>query len=122
MPSIKYVILFLVSFVTCFIVVGMILNSSSFSKALAQPTAGMYCVSSYEQLIEETEERDQLLAFIGITRTGTPLWFFANSDNFSVFYKDRNTGHYCTSPKYWGKIVESLPMDYRQDYLNDERP
>ena len=50
--------------------------------------------------------------------TGTALWFFANSENFSVFYKDRNTGDYCTSPKYWGKIVNPLPMD---DYLNDER-
>ena len=114
MTSIKKITIFLASLIVASVTLNTTLN--------AQQAGGMYCVSSYEQLIEETEERDQLLAFIGVTRTGTALWFFTNSKNFSVFYKDQNTGDYCTSPKYWGKIVNSLPMDYRQDYLNDERP
>ena len=118
MPSIKYVILFLVSFLACFIIVGLLINSSSSSKAWAQPTGGMYCVSSYEELMKETKKREQLLAFVGITRTGTALWFFANAENFSVFFKDRMTGNYCTAPNYWGKIVNTMPME---DYLNDER-
>jgi hypothetical protein len=111
MTKIKQTIIFLVA-----IAVASLTFNSSLS---AQTQGGMYCVDSYEELMQQTEERKQLLAFVGITRTGTPLWFFANAENFSVFFKDRMTGKYCTSPKYWGKIVNTVPMD---DYLNDERP
>ena len=76
MTKIKQTIIFLVA-----IAVASLTFNSSLS---AQTQGGMYCVDSYEELMQQTEERKQLLAFVGITRTGTPLWFFANAENFSV--------------------------------------
>jgi hypothetical protein len=114
MTKIKQTIIFLVA-----IAVASLTFNSSLSAQTQGGGIGMYCVPTYEILTMQTKEREQLLAFVGITRTGTYLWFFANSENFSVFFKDKRTGDYCTSPKYWGKIVDTAPMD---DYLNDERP
>ena len=110
MVKIKQTIIFLVA-----IAVASLTFNSSLS---AQTQGGMYCVSTYEELMQQTEERKQVLAFVGITRTGVALWFFTNAENFSVFFKDRMTGNYCTAPNYWGKIVNTMPME---DYLNDER-
>ena len=114
MTSIKNTIIFL----TSLLVVGLVFNLMTNTRAWAQPTGGMYCVSSYEELIVETKKREQPLAFVGITRTGVALWFFASPEAFSVFFKDRMTGKYCTSPKYWGKVINTMPME---DYLNSER-
>ena len=111
MVKIKQTIIFLVAIA----VAGLTFNTSSVAQ---NEGGGMYCVDSYEELMQQTEERKQVLAFVGITRTGVALWFFTNAENFSVFFKDRMTGKYCTSPKYWGKIVNTVPMD---DYLNSER-
>ena len=113
MVKIKQTIIFLVAIA----VANLTFNTSSVAQ---NEGSGMYCVSTYEELIQQTKERKQLLAFIGITRTGTPLWFFTNAENFSVFLKDGMTGNYCTSPKYWGKIVNTVP-DPMDDYLNSER-
>ena len=120
MTTIKQTIIFLVTIAVASLTFNSSLGASIESQIQGQGGGiGMYCVPTYETLILQTEERQQPLAFVGVTRTGTYLWFFANAENFSVFFKDRTTGKYCTSPKYWGKIVDAEPMD---DYLNDERP
>jgi hypothetical protein len=107
MTSIKKITTFLASLV----VASILLNTTPYASiASAQQAGGMYCVSSYEQLVMETQEKELLLAFVGITRTGMPLWFFANSTNFSVFFKDRITGNYCTAPNYFGNIIDITPM------------
>ena len=81
------------------------------AKQEAEPTAGnMYCVSSYEQLLQETGNKEQTLAFAGITRTGLPLWFFKSDRSFTVFFKSRLTGKYCTAPNYHGNILNGPLM------------
>ena len=120
MTKIKQTIIFLVAIAVASLTFNSSLGASIEAQIQGQGGGvGMYCVPTYEILLLQTKEREQILAFVGITRTGTYLWFFANAENFSVFFKDRTTGKYCTSPKYWGKIVDAEPMD---DYLNDERP
>ena len=121
MTTIKQTIIFLVTIAVASLTFNSSLGASIESQIQGQGGGiGMYCVPTYETLILQTEERQQPLAFVGVTRTGTYLWFFANAENFSVFFKDKTTGQYCTSPKYWGKIVNTMPMPM-DDYLNDER-
>ncbi len=97
-------------FLACFTLLSLLWNSS----ATAQEGAGMYCVSSYEQLMHETLQKEQSLAFAGITRAGLPLWFFKNEENFTVFFKSRLTGKYCTAPNYFGKIIDVTPMEEQE--------
>ena len=102
-------------FIASLAVASIALNTSLYAQC-AKPEAeltaiGQYCVDSYEQLVKETEEKEQFLAFVGLTVTGTPLWFFASSKSFSVFFRDFATGKYCTAPNYFGKIVDSNTSD-----------
>ena len=105
MTSIKKITVFLASLV----VAGIVLNTSIASAQQQLPN--MYCIATYEQLIKQTQEKELLLAFVGVTRTGLNLWFFANSTDFSVFFKDRVTGQYCTAPNYYGVILNSTSTE-----------
>ena len=103
MISVKKITTFLASLV----VVGIILNTSI---ASAQQS-NFYCIPTYEELIKQTEEIELVLAFAGVARMGQPLWFFINDTDWSVFFKDRVTGHYCTAPNYYGTIVTAVPTE-----------
>ena len=105
MTSIKKITIFLSSLV----VAGIVLNTSIASAQQQLPN--MYCIATYEQLIKQTQEKELLLAFVGVTRIGLNLWFFANSTDFSVFFKDRVTGQYCTAPNYYGSTVNAPPVE-----------
>ena len=102
MISIKRISIFLASIV----VAGISLNVS-----IASAQGNFFCIPTYELLIKQTEEKNLLLSFAGITRTGQPLWFFVNDTEFSVFYKDHSTGYYCTSPNYYGLRIEPVPTE-----------
>ena len=102
MISIKRISIFLASIV----VAGISLNVS-----IASAQGNFFCIATYEFLIKQAEDKNQLLSFAGITRTGQPLWFFVNDTEFSVFYKDRSTGYYCTSPNYYGLRIEPVPTE-----------
>ena len=102
MISIKRISIFLAS-----IVIAVI----SLNVSIASAQGNFFCIPTYELLIKQTEEKNQLLSFAGITRTGQPLWFFANDTEFSVFYKDHSTGYYCTSPNYYGSRIEPVPTE-----------
>jgi hypothetical protein len=105
-------------FIASLAVASIALNTSlhaQCAKQEAEPTAGnMYCVSSYEQLLQETGNKEQTLAFAGITRTGLPLWFFKSDTGFTVFFKSRLTGKYCTAPNYFGKIINVTPIEEQE--------
>ena len=105
MTSIKQIITILFSLVFA----GLVLNVPV---ASSQPAQGnFFCIATYEFLIKQAEDKNQLLSFAGITRTGQPLWFFVNDTEFSVFYKDHSTGYYCTSPNYYGSRIEPVPTE-----------
>ena len=106
MISIKKITTFLASLV----VAGIVLSNSIVFAQQAQQS-DFFCIPTYEQLIEQTEKRELLLAFVGVTRTGMSLWFFANATDFSVFFKDRVTGQYCTAPNYYGSILNAIPVE-----------
>ena len=95
------------TFLASLVVAGIVLNASI---VFAQQS-NFFCIPTYEQLIEQTEKRKLLLAFVGVTRTGMSLWFFANATDFSVFFKDRVTGQYCTAPNYYGSILNAIPVE-----------
>tara|TARA_B100000929_G_C15399587_1_gene384081 strand:+ start:37 stop:357 length:321 start_codon:yes stop_codon:yes gene_type:complete len=103
MTSIKKVTIFLASLV----VAGIILNTSI---ASAQQS-NFFCIPTYEQLIEQTEKKELVLAWAGVARQGQALWFFVNDTDWSVFFKDRTTGHYCTAPNYYGSTVNAPPVE-----------
>ena len=109
MTSIKKITTFLASLV----VASILLNTTPYASIASaqQQLPNMYCIPTYEQLIKETQEKELLLAFVGVTRTGLNLWFFANSTDFSVFFKDRVTGQYCTAPNYYGMILNSTSTE-----------
>ena len=102
MISIQRISIFLASIV----VAGISLNVS-----IASAQGNFFCIATYEFLIKQTEDKNQLLSFAGITKTGQPLWFFVNDTEFSVFYKDHSTGYYCTSPNYYGSRIEPVPTE-----------
>ena len=106
MISIKKITTFLASLV----VAGIVLSTSIVFAQQAQQS-NFFCIPTYEHLIEQTEKRELLLAFVGVTRTGMSLWFFANATDFSVFFKDRVTGQYCTAPNYYGSILNATPVE-----------
>ena len=105
-------------FIASLAVASIALNTSLYAqcaKPEAEPIAGgTYCISSYEELMQETGEKELTLAFAGITRTGLPLWFFKNDKGFTVFFKSRLTGKYCTAPNYFGKIINVTPMEEQE--------
>ena len=103
MISIKKITTFLASLV----VAGIVLNASI---VFAQQS-NFFCIPTYEQLIEQTEKKELVLAFAGVARQGQPLWFFVNDTEFSVFFKDRVTGQYCTAPNYYGVTVNAPPVE-----------
>ena len=96
------------AFLASLVVANIVLNTSI---ASAQQLPNMFCIPTYEHLIEQTQEKELLLAFVGVTRTGMSLWFFANATDFSVFFKDRVTGQYCTAPNYYGMILNPAPTE-----------
>jgi len=97
------------TFLASLVVAGIVLNASI---VFAQQTQGnFFCIPTYEQLIEQTEKKELVLAFAGVARQGQPLWFFVNDTDWSVFFKDRTTGHYCTAPNYYGTIVTAVPTE-----------
>ena len=103
MTSIKKVTIFLASLA----VAGIILNTS----IVSAQQSNFFCIPTYEQLIEQTEKKELLLTFAGMTRTGMTLYFFTNDTEFSVFFRDRVTSHYCTAPNYYGSILNSTPIE-----------
>ena len=105
MKSIKQIITILASLVFA----GMVLNVPVASAQNAQ--GNFFCIPTYELLIKQTEERELAIEFVGMTRTGMALWFFANDTEFSVFFKDRVTGQYCTAPNYYGAIIKPMPTE-----------
>jgi len=103
MTSIKKITIFLASLV----VAGIVLSTS----IVSAQQSNFFCIPTYEQLIEQTEKKELVLAFAGVARQGQPLWFFVNDTDWSVFFKDRRTGHYCTAPNYYGTIVTAVPTE-----------
>ena len=109
MTSIKQIITILFSLVFA----GLVLNVPV---ASSQPAQGnFFCIPTYELLIKQTEERELVIEFVGMTRTGMALWFFANDTDFSVFFKDRVTGQYCTSPNYYGTIMKPTSTESTEE-------
>ena len=106
MISIKRISIFLASIV----VAGISLNVS-----IASAQGNFFCIPTYELLIKQTEERELAIEFVGMTRTGMALWFFANDTDFSVFFKDRVTGQYCTSPNYYGTIMKPTSTESTEE-------
>jgi hypothetical protein len=114
MTSIKKITISLASFV----VAGIILNTSFVS---AQQS-NFFCIPTYEELIKQTEEKELVLAFAGVARQGQALWFFINDTDWSVFFKDRTTGHYCTAPNYYGTILSPTSTeDFYNGKGNDQQ-
>ena len=109
MTPIKKITTFLVSLV----VAGIVLSTSIVSAQQAQ--GNFFCIPTYELLIEQTEKRELAIEFVGMTRTGMALWFFANDTEFSVFFKDRVTGQYCTSPNYYGTIMKPTSTESTEE-------
>ena len=105
MTSIKKITTFLASLVVASVALNTTLNAQQAQQS------DFFCIPTYEHLIEQTEKRKLLLAFVGVTRTGMSLWFFANATDFSVFFKDRVTGQYCTAPNYYGSILNAIPVE-----------
>jgi len=103
MTAIKKITTFLASLV----VAGIVLNASI---VFAQQS-NFFCIPTYEQLIEQTEKKELVLAFAGVARQGQALWFFINDTDWSVFFKDRATGQYCTAPNYYGAILNATPTE-----------
>ena len=101
MTSIKKITTFLASLVVASVALNTTLN--------AQQGGGIFCIPTYEELIKQTEEKELVLAWAGVARQGQPLWFFVNDTEFSVFFKDRVTGQYCTAPNYYGATVNAPP-------------
>ena len=102
MTSIKKITTFLASLVVANVALNTTLDAQQLS---------VFCISSYEQLIKQTGEKELLLEFAGVTKTGIALWFFANDRDFSVFFKDHTTGQYCTAPNYYGAILNATPTE-----------
>ena len=88
------------TFLASLVVVSVILNTT-----LNAQEGIIYCISSLEQLIKETGEKQMLLAFAGTTKTGMPLWFFISDADFTVFFKNSVTEKYCTSPNHYGTLL-----------------
>ena len=103
MISVKKITTFLASLVVASVALNTTLN--------AQQQGGIFCIPTYEELIKQTEEKELVLAIAGVARMGQPLWFFINDTDWSVFFKDRVTGHYCTAPNYYGTIVTAVPTE-----------
>ena len=103
MISVKKITTFLASLVVASVALNTTLN--------AQQQGGIFCIPTYEELIKQTEEKELVLAFAGVARMGQPLWFFINDTDWSVFFKDGVTGHYCTAPNYYGTIVTAVPTE-----------
>ena len=101
------------TFLASLVVASVALNTSI---ASAQQS-NFYCIPTYEELIKQTEEKELVLAFAGVARQGQALWFFINDRDWSVFFKDRTTGHYCTAPNYYGTILNPTSTE---DFYNEE--
>ena len=103
MTSVKKITTFLASLVVASVALNTTLN--------AQQGGGIFCIPTYEELIKQTEDKELVLAFAGVARQGQALWFFINDTDWSVFFKDRATGQYCTAPNYYGKILNATPTE-----------
>ena len=109
MTPIKKITTFLASLVVASVALNTTLN--------AQQGGGIFCIPTYEELIKQTEDKELVLAFAGVARQGQALWFFINDTDWSVFFKDRVTGHYCTAPNYYGTILNPTSTE---DFYNEE--
>ena len=94
------------TFLTSLVVASVALNTS-----IASAQGNFFCIPTYEELIKQTEEKELVLAFAGVARQGQALWFFVNDTDWSVFFKDHETGQYCTAPNYYGKILNATPTE-----------
>ena len=112
MTVIKKITTFLASFVFA----GILLNTTPYA-SIASAQGNFFCIPTYEELIKQTEEKELVLAFVGVARQGQALWFFVNDTDWSVFFKDRVTGHYCTAPNYYGTILNPTSTE---DFYNEE--
>ena len=109
MTPIKKITTFLASLIVASVALNTTLN--------AQQGGGIFCIPTYEELIKQTEDKELVLAFAGVARQGQALWFFINDTDWSVFFKDRVTGHYCTAPNYYGTILNPTSTE---DFYNEE--
>ena len=107
MTVIKKITTFLASLVVASVALNTTLN--------AQQGGGIFCIPTYEELIKQTEDKELVLAFAGVARQGQALWFFINDTDWSVFFKDRATGQYCTAPNYYGTILDPTSTE---DFYN----
>ena len=107
MTSVKKITTFLASLIVASVALNTTLN--------AQQGGGIFCIPTYEELIKQTEDKELVLAFAGVARQGQALWFFINDTDWSVFFKDRVTGHYCTAPNYYGTILDPTSTE---DFYN----
>ena len=99
------------TFLASFVFVGILLNTTPYASIASAQQGNYFCIPTYDQLIKQTSEKELLLAFVGMTGTGMTLYFFANGTDFSVFFKDRATGQYCTAPNYYGNILNPAPIE-----------
>tara|TARA_B100000315_G_scaffold109426_1_gene100422 strand:- start:1267 stop:1611 length:345 start_codon:yes stop_codon:yes gene_type:complete len=114
MTSIKRI----TTFLTSIVVAGIVLSTS----IVSAQQSNFFCIPTYEQLIEQTEKKELVLAFAGVARQGQSLWFFINDTDWSVFFKDRATGQYCTAPNYYGKILDQTSTeDFYNGKGNDQQ-
>ena len=102
MTSIKQITTFLASLVVASVALNTTLNAQQGS---------MFCIPTYEEMIKQTEEKELVLSFAGLARQGQSLWFFVNDTDWTVFFKDRTTGQYCTAPNYYGAILNVTPTE-----------
>ena len=94
------------TFLASLVVASVALNTS-----IASAQGNFFCIPTYEELIKQTEEKELVLAFAGVAKQGQSLWFFINDTDWSVFFKDRATGQYCTAPNYYGNILNPAPIE-----------
>jgi len=106
--NLRKTLIFLVSLLIASIALNTSLSAGSGEKHGAMPSGptGVYCISTTEELNKQIKEKGLTFLFSGITRAGLPLWFYRNNAGFTVFYRTP-TQQYCTTPYYYGDIIDS---------------
>ena len=106
--KIKTILTFLAALAVASIALNTSLSAGSGEKHGAMPggPTGVYCISTTEELNKQIKEKGLTFLFSGITRAGLPLWFYRNNAGFTVFYRTPKQ-QYCTTPYYYGDIIDS---------------
>ena len=104
MNTIRKTLILLASLAVASIAMNTTLSAGSANKNIGPD--GTYCINSGEELKQQTAQKGLNFIFAGISRNGIPLWFYTNDDAFTVFYLTPE-GKYCTSPNFFGDIIET---------------